>query len=59
MTVQDFPMVSVRTDPETVATLKRMAEQGDRSLAGEVRRALREHIEREGETIAKDRAAVR
>jgi predicted transcriptional regulator len=49
--VQDaYPMVSVRVPPETYAALKRLADKGDRPLTGEVRRALRDHIERESET---------
>ena len=52
----DYPMVSVRVPPEVFDALKRMAEKGDRPMTGEVRRAIRQHIEREGETVAQDRA---
>jgi predicted transcriptional regulator len=37
--------VKLRIDSETLRALERLAERGDRSVAAEMRRALRSHIE--------------
>ncbi len=41
-------VVAARVPVEVAERLARLAAAGDRSISGEIRRALREHIEAEG-----------
>jgi TraY domain len=47
-----------RIDPWLRQRLEALAKRNDRSLAGEVRQALRQHVEREQETAADPRDAA-
>ena len=47
--------VKLRIDEETLRTLERLAAEGDRTVAAEMRRALRAHIERATSQERKDK----
>lgn len=49
MTIQTGPrrIVSASVDPTVAARLEQLARAADRSLSGEIRKAIREHLERQ------------